>query len=129
MSRVMAAQLFLLARDDVRWRTDGERIYWAPADALDPSELGMARDLKPEVIALLSFTPEQREVILRLDPKVDLVGLARYRQGLDLWDRFTRQEQTILQGQPWGLEDLENIHSLRGFSQGTVEACRQNGEG
>ena len=125
MSRVMAAQLFLLAWEDVRWRTDGERIYWAPAEALDPSELNMARDLKPEVIALLGFTPEQREVILRLDPRVDLAGLARYRQGLDLWDRFTRQEQAILLGQPWGLEDLKNLDTLRRFSGGSVEMLRE----
>jgi hypothetical protein len=121
----MAAQAFLLARADVRWRTDGERIYGSPAEALDPSELSMARDLKPELIALLGFTEGQRETILRLDPKVDLEGLARYRQGLDLWEEFSRQEQAILQGRAWCLDDLRHLHALRAMGGGTVESCTQ----
>lgn len=125
MSRAMAAQVFLLAREDVQWRTDGERIYWAPKEALDPSELNMARDLKPELMALLGFTQEQRETILRLDPKVDLEGLARYRQGLDLWDQFTHREQAVLQGRAWGLDDLKHLHALRAMGGGEVESCTQ----
>lgn len=129
MSRVLAAQLFLLDREDVRWRTDGERIYGSPAEALDTIALNMARDLKPELIALLGFTVEQREIILRLDPKVELEGLARYRQGLDLWERFTRQEQALLQGHPWGLQDLQNIHSLlRTSGPGELESVRREVE-
>ena len=46
----------------------------------------MARDLKPELIALLGLTEEQREIILRLDPKVELEGLEQYRKGLEVWD-------------------------------------------
>lgn len=129
MSRVMAAQLFLLNREDIRWRTDGERIYGSPVEALDPITLNMARDLKPELIGLLGFTEEQREIILRLDPQVDLVGLARYRKGLDLWDRFTSQEQALLEGHPWGLNDLQNINQLLcGWWPGVLESVECESE-
>ncbi|WP_291271640.1 hypothetical protein [Geothrix sp.] len=121
----MASQVFLLARADVRWRGDGERIYGSPAEALDPSGLNMARDLKSELIALLGITEEQRGTILRRDPKVDLEGLARYRQCLEIWEEFTRQEQAILQGRALGLVNLKNLAVIRRFSGGLVGACWQ----
>ena len=81
---------------------------WVERSAILEFEAGFTRPEAEEPRATLRlFTKVQREIILRLDPKVDLVGLARYREGLDLWDRFTRQEQTILQGRPWGLHDLQ----------------------
>ena len=122
MSGAMDAQSFLLAREYVRWRTDRGRIYWAPQEALDLPELATVRDLKPELIALLGFTAEQRTTIFRLDPQVDLKGLARYREGLDLWDQFTRQDQTMLQCHAWSLEDLRHLYSLTVGMGGSVEA-------
>jgi len=124
----MAAQLFLLSREDVYWRTDGEMIYGSPTEALDPISLNMARDLKAEIIALLGFTEEQREIILRLDPRVDQVGLARYREGLALWERFTLQEQAILRGHPWSLQDLYNLQKLISQSgPGELQSVRHEG--
>lgn len=113
-------------RLDIRLRTDGTALFLSPQEALDPITLNMARDLKPELIALLGFTEEQREIILRLDPKVDLVGLDRYREGLILWDRFTLQEQVLLQGHPWDLNDLQNINRLLGrWGPGELETVRR----
>ncbi len=100
---------------------------WVERSAILEFEAGFTRPEAEEPRATLRlFTKVQREIILRLDPKVDLVGLARYREGLDLWDRFTRQEQTILQGRPWGLHDLQYINRLlKSWGPGELESVKR----
>lgn len=120
MTRIQAAQVFLEVLEKVSWRTDGEHLYGSPSSAVTHQEREFARVLKPELVALLAFTPHQREIILRLDPAVTLAGLVRYRQGLDLWDQFPPEDQTKLQGHPWTLEDLVNLHRLRTECGGQV---------
>ena len=102
------------------------RYFYPPLEAIDQITLDMVRDLKQEIIALLGFTEKQREILLRLDPEVDLVGLARYREGLNLWDHFTRQEQALMKGHPWDLNDLQNVDRLmKNWGSGELEAVRR----
>lgn len=121
-----------LSDDEGKWGSlsTGSPLHdlWVERSAILEFEAGFTRPEAEARATSAQFTEEQLEIILRLDPKVDLVGLARYRQGLELWERFTRQEQALLQGHPWGLQDLQNLHHLlRTSGPGELESVHRDG--
>ena len=92
------------------WAEDSTlRIH--PATGIQEGDERIILDLKPEILSLLAFTRNQRATLARYGD-VDLVDLRRYQKGLEVWLRFTPQEQARMLGYPWTPEDLMNLGAL-----------------
>ena len=92
-----------------------------PVTGLGAGDRRVLEDLKPELLAWLSFTPHQRSILFPFDP--DLQQLRRYREGLEYWLRFTPDEQSRMIGLPWTPEDLRAVADLRKECDGEVFEC------
>lgn len=101
------------------WADQEGKLVIDPADDLVAGDFHILRDLKPELLAWVFFTQHQRSLIASHDP--DLVDLKHYREGLEIWLRFTREEQSRMVGFPWTVADLRAIAELKGVTGGTVQ--------
>lgn len=120
--RGAVAVLRQLEQDGRSVAIEGEGLSIRPKAGLQPEDLRMIKELKPELMALLGFTAEQRGILARYG-SVNLEDLRRYREGLEYWLRFTPEEQRRMIGYPWTSEDLANLCKLREESGGEVVEC------
>lgn len=99
---------------------DGGTLRIRPAEGLHGEDVRFLQDFKPELLALLAFTREQREILARHD--VDLQDLRRYRAGLAIWLKFSTREQQRLLGLSWTPEDLVALGQLRTETGGEIQS-------
>lgn len=91
-----------------------------PGDDLLPGDFHILRDLKPELLAWVAIPNHLREILQGTDPEVTLEALHRYREGLDLWQRFSQRERAILLPQRPTLNDLRCLDAIKNATGGSI---------
>lgn len=102
------------------WVDPEGKLVIDPADDLLPGDFHILRDLKPELMAWLAIPRDLWPLIQRSDPEVAIEGLQRYREALDLWERFSQEERGILSPQRPTLEDLRSLDAIKQATGGRI---------